>query len=76
MSKAAMNAVKSAIGPAYMIPSIPMARGRIKMSGIRKIICLVSDRKIPPPGFPMEVKKVVVIGCIKFRKVKNRKILK
>ena len=46
------------------------------MNGSRNIICLVRDKKIPLYALPMEVKKVDVIGCMKFKKVKNKKILK
>ena len=40
------------------------------------IICLVRDKSIPFIGFPIAVKKFDVIGCTKFKKVKNKKILK
>ena len=66
-------AMQSATGPAYIIPSMPMPRGRMIMSGRRKIICLVRDRNIPPFGLPIAVKKLELIGCRKFKKVKNRK---
>ena len=46
------------------------------MSGSKNRICLVSDRNIPSPGFPMAVKLLEVMGWMKFRKVKNKKILK
>ena len=69
-------AIRSATGPAYMIPSIPINSGRRIISGRRKRICLVRDRKIPFFGFPMDVKKLELMGCIPFRKVKNRKIRK
>ena len=55
-------AIKSAIGPAYIMPSIPENRGRITIRGSRKIICLVRERKIPPFGLPMAVKKFEEIG--------------
>ena len=78
MARAVLTAAarKSATGPAYMIPSIPMKRGKIIKRGRRKMICLVRDRKAPTFGLPMAVKKLEVIGCRKFRKVKNKKILK
>lgn len=69
-------AIKSATGPAYIIPSIPIKSGKIIINGRRKIICLVSDKSMPFIGFPIAVKKFDVIGCIKFKKVKNKKILK
>ena len=46
-----------------MTPSIPINMGRIMISGSRKIICLVRDRKIPLVAFPMEVKKLEDTGC-------------
>lgn len=55
-------AIKSAIGPAYIIPSIPMNNGKITMSGSKNKICLVRDKKIPFFGLPIAVKKVDVIG--------------
>ena len=72
----AMIARESEIGPAYRIPSIPMERGSISISGIKKMICLVSERIAPLKAFPIEVKKVDVMGCIKFRQIKNRNTLK
>ena len=41
------KARKSAIGPAYKMPSIPIASGRRNINGRRKRICLVRDKKIP-----------------------------
>lgn len=66
----------SAIGPAYKIPSIPIKSGKITTNGSRNKICRVRDKKIPFTGFPIEVKNVDVIGCIKFKKVKNKNTLK
>ena len=40
-------AARSAHGPAYIIPSIPMIYGSRMIKGNRKRICLVSDRIIP-----------------------------
>lgn len=65
---------ESAIGPAYMIPSIPINSGMIKSKGKRKKICLVRDKKVPRFGFPIDVKKFELIGCIKLIKVQNRKM--
>ena len=53
---------KSATGPAYMIPSIPIKIGKITMKGSKKIICLVNARKVPFTGFPMAAKNVDDIG--------------
>ena len=64
-------AIKSATGPAYMIPSIPMEYGNTNSNGSKKIICLVKDRNTPPFGFPIAVKKLEEIGCKKFKNVKN-----
>ena len=69
-------ATRSAIGPAYMTPSIPIKRGRIRSSGRRKMICLVNDIKIPFFGLPIAVKKLAEIGCIKHRQIKNRYLRK
>lgn len=49
-------AMMSATGPAKRIPSIPEKRGKIRISGIRKIICLVKDMNIPRNGLPTEAK--------------------
>ncbi len=67
-------AMQSATGPAYIIPSMPMGRGNMMIRGSRKMICLVRERKMPPLGFPMAVKKLELMGCRKFRKVKKRKM--
>ena len=61
----------SAIGPAYMTPSIPMKIGKITMSGSKKRICLVSDMKIPSCDLPIELKKFAVTGWMPLIKVKN-----
>ena len=73
MKTHAAAAIRSATGPAYMIPSIPMINGRIKMSGSRNMICLVRESTIPVFGFPIAVKKFDEIGCAKFKNVKNKK---
>ena len=65
-------AIKSAIGPAKIIPSIPPMSGSIRINGNRKIICLVNERNIPLVGLPMEEKKLELIGCKKFQKVKKK----
>lgn len=67
-------AARSAIGAVYITPSMPKRYGKISSSGSRKIICLVSERKIPFFGAPMEVKKFELTGWIPFRNVKNRKM--
>ena len=69
-------AKKSAIGPEYITPSIPINNGITISKGKRNIICLVRDRKVPNFGLPIDVKKFEVIGCIKFIKVKNKNIWK
>ena len=69
-------AKKSAIGPQYIHPSIPIKCSRIKSSGIKKMICLVRDKKIPFAGFPIDVKNVDVIGCKASYQIKNKKIRK
>ena len=69
-------AVPSATGPAYIMPSIPINLGKIRISGSSRMICLVSDRNVPDFGLPIEVKKLDEIGCIKFIHVQNRYILK
>ena len=58
------------------MPSIPIKRGSAIIRGNKKIICLVRDKKIPPFGFPIAVKKFEVMGCKKLKKVKNKKIRK
>ena len=77
MSKTAHKAaVKSETAAAYKIPSSPQNKGKISKRGIKKITCLVIDRKIPFKGFPIDVKKVVLIGCKKLTMLPKRKILK
>lgn len=76
MKIAAAAAIKSAIGPTYKMPSIPIKIGSSTSIGKKKMICLVRDRNIPLAGFPMDVKKFDVMICIKLIKVKNRKIRK
>ena len=66
-------AARSAIGAVYITPSMPKRYGKISSSGSRKIICLVSERKIPFFGAPMEVKKFELTGWIPFRNVKTGK---
>ena len=48
--------------------------GNIIIKGKRTMICLVKANMIPCIGFPMAVKKLEEIGCIKLIKVENRKI--
>ena len=55
-------AKRSAAGPAYIIPSIPINIGRIISRGKRKMICLVSDKNVPFAGFPIDEKNVDDIG--------------
>ena len=65
------NAAASAIGPAYITPSIPINRGKITINGRRKITCLVRDITTPSFAFPIEVKNPDDIGWIPFAKVIN-----
>ncbi len=44
---ASANAAASAIGPAYITPSIPINNGKIMINGRRKITCRVRDITIP-----------------------------
>ena len=53
---ASTNAEVSAIGPAYMTPSIPKKTGKMTIRGSRKSTCLVRDIITPSLAFPMEVK--------------------
>ena len=64
----------SAIGPAYMTPSIPKKNGKMTISGSRKKTCLVSDLITPSLAFPMEVKNPADIGWIPLAKVISMKI--
>ena len=73
---AQIPAIKSAIGPATKIPSIPQKVGRIRINGSRNIICLVMDKNTPLMDLPMEVKKVDVIGCKALNQVKNNMMRK
>ena len=65
-------ASRSATGPAYIIPSIPINNGNITISGSRNMICLVKAKKLPRFGLPIAVKKFELIGCRKLTKVKNK----
>ena len=65
-------AIKSAIGPEYIIPSIPITIGKITIKGSKNNICLVNDRNIPFFGFPIAVKKFDDIGWKQFKNVKNK----
>jgi hypothetical protein len=76
MTVQTIAAKASATGPAYIIPSIPINSGKINISGSRNIICLVNARKLPFFGLPIAVKKLEVIGCIKFKNVKNKNMWK
>lgn len=73
---ASAAAAASAIGPAYITPSIPINNGKIKISGSRKSTCLVRDITIPSFAFPIEVKNPEDIGWIPFANVINMKIFK
>ena len=53
-------AKKSAIGPEYITPSIPINNGITISKGKRNIICLVRDRNVPIFGLPIDVKKFEV----------------
>ena len=68
---ASANAAASAIGPAYITPSIPINREKITINGRRKITCLVRDITTPSFAFPIEVKNPDDIGWIPFAKVIN-----
>ena len=59
---ASTNAAASAIGPAYITPSIPINSGKIMISGSKKITCRVIDITIPSFAIPIEVKKQEDIG--------------
>ena len=69
-------AIKSAIGPEYIIPSIPINKGKITINGNKNNICLVSERNIPFYGLPIAEKKLDDIGWKQIKKVNNKNILK
>ena len=73
---ASANAAASAIGPAYITPSIPINNGKIMINGRRKITCRVRDITIPSFAIPIEVKKPEDTGWIPFAKVININIFK
>ena len=50
--------------------------GSISSIGMKKSICLVSERNTPFMGFPIEVKNVEVMGWRQFIQVKKRKMRK
>ena len=76
MSIATTAERRSATGPANTTPSIAKNRGSTSSSGIKKSICLVSERNIPFTGLPIDVKNVEIIGCKQLSHVKNSDILK
>ena len=51
------NAAASAIGPAYITPSIPIVTENTRINGKRNRTCLVRDMTIPSFALPMDVKK-------------------
>ena len=57
-----IKAIPSAIGPAYIIPSIPNILGSIIISGSKNNNCLVIAMKAPLNALPIEVKKVPDTG--------------
>ena len=69
-------AAASAIGPAYITPSIPINIGNITMSGSKNNICRVRLNNTPRLDLPIELKKLDVTGCIPLIKVRNIYILK
>ena len=73
---ASTNAAASAIGPAYITPSIPINNGKIMINGRRKITCRVRDITIPSFAIPIEVKKLEDTGWIPFAKVININIFR
>ena len=72
IASATTPATKSAIGPAYMMPSMPINSGRITINGSKKRIWRVRDRKIPFFGYPIAVNRFDAIGCTQCKNVKNR----
>ena len=54
------KAMKSAIGNANIIPSIPIKYGKIISNGKSDIICLTSDKKAPFEALPIDVKNIVI----------------
>jgi len=55
-----INATRSAIGKANIIPSTPIKYGKIISSGNNDIICLTSDRTAPWNALPIDVKNNVI----------------
>ena len=56
------NAAASAIGPAYITPSIPIINEKTMINGKRNSTCLVRDMTIPSFAFPIDVKNPEDIG--------------
>lgn len=76
-SMAIKLAAPSAMGPAYITPSmLPMTLGSRIIRGSRKMICRVIEIKMPILALPMEVKKLAVRGWMPLRKVIKRKMRK
>lgn len=53
-----MAAAPSAMGPAYMTPSMPIKSGKMTMSGSRNKIWRVRDMNTPRRALPIELKKL------------------
>ena len=62
----------SAQGPEYIMPSMPNICGSRSKAGRKNMICLVRERNIPLRGFPIDVKKVDVMGWMELSHVKKR----
>ena len=66
-----MAAAPSAMGPAYMTPSMPIKSGKMTMSGSRNKIWRVRDMNTPRRALPIELKKLEVTGWMPLISVRN-----
>ena len=69
-------AIKSAIGAANNIPSIPMNIGKIRINGIKQTISRIIEEITACAGFPTAWKKMDVIFMIQVKVTRERKIRK
>lgn len=73
---ATVMAIKSAIGAANNMPSMPKNMGIMIISGMKQIISRIIDDIIACTGFPTAWKKIEVIFIVHVNVTSDRKIRK
>lgn len=68
--------MKSAIGAANKIPSIPKNTGKMRISGIKQIISRIIDEMTACIGLPTAWKKIEVIFMVQVKVTSERKMRK